>query len=59
MTRLKITGYIDTNELEEGEVDEMSPTGLSEEGYMNLVNGENGQPLSLADMHDVSIRVER
>jgi hypothetical protein len=55
MARIKITGYINTSELDESEVLEMHPTGLTESGYTNLISGENGDPLSVADLHDVEV----
>lgn len=58
MTRLKITGYIDTDDLGPGDVDLDHPTGLSSEGYDNLITGENGIPLKLTDLEDVEIEKE-
>lgn len=55
MARIKIVGYIHTTDLAEEELDENNPTGLTEQGYMNLINGEDGTPLSVADLGNVEV----
>lgn len=58
MSRIKITGYVDSEDLTPEYVDLNHPTGLSEEGYLNLVGGEDGAPLTLVDLDDVETEVE-
>lgn len=55
MARIRIVGYINTSELDEEELDEVNPTGLTETGYVNLITGEGGDPLSVADLHNVEV----
>jgi hypothetical protein len=38
MARIKITGYLDTLNLEPQQVDEADPTGLSSDGYLEICN---------------------
>lgn len=59
MARLKITGYIETDELDPEYVDPDHPTGLTSEGYDNLIGGEMGLPLKLTDLEDVEVEVEK
>lgn len=58
MARLKITGYIDTAELDDSHVDLDHPSGLSSEGYDDLVTGESGSALALTDLEDVEVEKE-
>lgn len=37
MARIKVTGYIDTGDLGEEEIDLDSPTGLSAQGFENII----------------------
>lgn len=57
MSRLKITGYIDTDDLPSDDmVDDTAESGLSEEGYEEAMSYLISGPLG---MHDVEIEVER
>lgn len=58
MARIKITGYVDTDDLNPEDVDLEHEMGLSSEGYDNLVTGENGRPLSLTALEDVEVTLE-
>lgn len=49
---IKVTGYISVNDLEPEEIDLESPTGLSEEGFENMMNG-----LSETSVNDVSFEL--
>lgn len=52
MGRIKVTGYFET---EGDEADDSSPTGLSEEAYLEMISGETGRPLKLTDLDDVTV----
>lgn len=54
MARVKITGYVD---VEPDEHDPDSPTGLTEEAYVDLISDENGTGLKVADL--MGVEVER
>ncbi len=49
--RIKITGYIDIDDLEEEYVDLDDPTGLSAEGFEAIMIGE-GPPFIIADLQE-------
>jgi hypothetical protein len=51
--RIKITGYIDTDDLDADQVDEGHSTGLSDEGYQSLIFDADGKGLRVADLSDV------
>ncbi|AMM44268.1 hypothetical protein BJD78_gp98 [Arthrobacter phage KellEzio] len=55
MARIKITGYF-TPEPEEADL--FSPTGLTEEAYLNLISGEDGKPLDLTDLTEVEVELQ-
>ena len=59
MGRIKVTGYVDTDDLNSGDVDLTDGTGLSSEGFDNLIAGENGRPLKLTDLDDIQVELER
>ena len=46
--RIKVTGYLETDDLDPEEVDETHETGLSEEGYLRYSSG--AYPLRLDDL---------
>lgn len=58
MARLKITGYVDTDDLRPGDVDLDHPSGLSAEGFDILITGANDSALKLTDLEDVEIEKE-
>lgn len=58
MPRIKVTGYIHTEDLDPEDVDLDDTSGLSSDGFDNLVTGENGRPLSLADLEDIELHLE-
>lgn len=57
MARIKFTGYLDTDDLEPEQVDLGHKTGLSEQGYLDLVQGEGGAALSLSALDDVDSEI--
>lgn len=59
MTRIKITGYVESDDLDPEHVDLTHSTGLTEDGYLDLVAGEQGKPLKLTDLDDVETEVVR
>jgi hypothetical protein len=54
MARIKVSGYITT---EDDQHDPDSPTGLTEDAYMDLISDENGTGLKVADLDEVEVRV--
>jgi hypothetical protein len=58
MTRLRVTGYINTEDLDPGQLDPDHSTGLTDEAYSDLVYDEDGGALKLSDLEDVDIEVE-
>lgn len=50
--RIKITGYVN---IEDDEIDPNSPTGMTEEAYLDYVADENGTGLKVADLMDVEV----
>lgn len=59
MARIKVTGYINVEDLETHEVDLTDPTGLSAEGYDNVRLGNDERPAySLSSLEDVEIELE-
>jgi len=59
MARIKITGYIDTDELEQDEVDTSHEMGLSVEGYEAAVGIDGGGGWSFTRMNDVEFVLEK
>lgn len=57
MARIKVTGYIDSEDLDPEDVDLSDPTGFSEEGHLKHVVGEDGRALALTDLEDVDTEV--
>lgn len=51
--RVKITGYLN---LEDDEVDRNSPTGMTEEAYLDIVADENGAGLKLAELSSIEVK---
>lgn len=56
MSRLKITGYVDTEDLAADMLDESAKSGLTEAGYDEAMDYLISGPLG---MHDVDIEVEK
>lgn len=58
--RLKITGYIDVDEIEAQHLDLQHPTGLTAEGYDGLIMGDvdGVYPLSLSSLDDLDTSLE-
>jgi hypothetical protein len=54
--RIKVTGYF---EPEDHELDAADPTGLTSEAYDRLITGEDGRSLSLMDLEDLEVEVEK
>lgn len=52
--RVKITGYL---ELEEHEVDADSPTGMTEEAFIDYIHNERGNSPRVSDLEDVDVEV--
>lgn len=55
--RIKIIGYYDIENLADDEVDASHPSGLSADGFDNLITGANGRALSTADLEDVEVEL--
>lgn len=55
--RIQITASIDIEELEPGEIDLDSHTGLSEDAYLKYVVGETGEAWRLSDLDDVDCKL--
>ncbi len=55
MARLKVVGYIESADLDPEHVDLSDDSGLSEQGYLDLIVGESGMALSLMDLDDVEV----
>lgn len=58
MARIRVTGYIDTADLDPDRLDGDDRTGLSEQGYLDLVADENGTALKLSDLTDIDLIAE-
>lgn len=59
MGRLKITGYIDTDDLRPEDVDLEHDTGLSSEGFDILIAGVNDSAIKLSDLEDVEVEIDK
>lgn len=57
MTHIRISGTIDIRDLEGIDVDLKHPTGLSDQGHLNLVAGENGRPLTLLRLEHLRLEL--
>lgn len=55
--RIKITGYLETDDLDSDQLDLSDSTGLSAEGYDNLITGEDGAPLQITGLNDVEVEL--
>lgn len=55
MARVKVTGYLD---LEDGQEDESSPTGLTEDAFVSIVHNEDGRSPRISDLEDVDTEPE-
>lgn len=57
--RLKIVGYIGVEDLDPEHVDTDNEAGLSEQGFMTLIHGDEGTHLSLKlpDLEDVETSI--
>lgn len=53
--RIKITGYIDTATLSAPQLDESHPTGLSSEGYRDLMRGS----VAVCDLDELRVEAEQ
>jgi len=59
MARIKVTGYIEVDDLEPEHVDLEDSTGLSAEGYEEIMyGGERFSAWSVADLVDLEIELE-
>lgn len=57
--RLKVTGYVDIDDLDPEHVDLDHPTGLTAEGYDALIVGDEGQQqLTLGSLGDIQTEIE-
>lgn len=56
MPRIKITGYINTDDLGASEIDLDHPTGLSAEGY-DVYTGPDGV-FQVSDLEDLEVELE-
>jgi hypothetical protein len=54
--RIRVTGYFTP---EPDEEDPSSPTGVTEEAYDRLFNGDGGPPLSVIDLEELDIKAVR
>jgi hypothetical protein len=52
MARLKVTGYIEADDLDDADRDDSHVTGLSERGWDEI------QVWSLGDLHDLKVEPE-
>lgn len=59
MARIKITGYLDTEELDAEHVDLDDKTGLSEAGYEAVTTYEGQPPYKIADLTDVEVELQK
>lgn len=60
MARIKVTGYLDTDEMDEDHVDLNHETGLSEKGTDAASSVfYNGVPYKLTDLEDIEFELER
>lgn len=55
--KIKFTGFLDVADVDMDDLDTEHSTGLSDQGFRNLVSGENGRPLKLTDLDDVETEV--
>jgi hypothetical protein len=55
--RIKITGYLDTEEMDSEDVDLGHPTGLSTKGYDDVTSMEG--TLRVSELEDIEVRLER
>lgn len=55
MSRVKVTGYLT---LKDGEEDFDSPTGLTEEAYIDIIHDEMGGSPKVSDLEDVEVELE-
>lgn len=56
MARIKITGYIDTDELGEEEVDLNHPSGLTSNGHDNITGPES--LWRIGGLEDIEVELE-
>lgn len=55
MGRVKVTGYLN---IEDDQADPESPTGLTEEAYLDLAADEMGGSPKLCELEDIDFAVE-
>lgn len=55
MPRIKIVGYYDVENLDDAHTDTEDQTGLSSDGYDELIAGNEGRALSVSDLEDVDV----
>jgi hypothetical protein len=55
--RIKVTGYIDTDDIHGEMIDVDNPTGLSDEGFDSFTSGKDGN-LAIAELDDLSFELE-
>lgn len=55
--RIKITGFLDLDGTDPDHLDLDHESGLSEEGFIELIGGESGSALKLTDLTDVDARL--
>lgn len=55
--RIKITGFLDLDGTDPDHLDLDHESGLSEQGFLELIAGEAGRALALTDLTDVDTRL--
>ena len=56
MAKIKVTGWIDSDDLNDGDADPNHTSGLSEQGYNRMTTYDLEPGYKVADLNDIEIR---
>lgn len=55
--RIKVTGYLNPDDMDPTEVDLVHPTGLTEKGTDNVTSCFSDTPYKVADLEDIEVEL--